>query len=651
MKILLRLFIFSITFSISALAQDSKKVFVDSKEVKLLIDSLTSALNRNYVYADKALLYSKVLNTNYKKALYNKTETRSQLLEAIHNDLQRTLSDVHLRIGYFPEAAKELEITNQDSLQNSGRTLRLAQAYERNFYFIKKEILPGNVGYLRWDGFDEFVEQALPVFDSAFRYVSNCKAIIIDMRYNEGGNAEMVSALSNYFFDKKTPLNFIITKNLDTIKRYSNPALTEFKVNQAIYILTSKITNSAAEDFTYGMQQSNHAKIIGETTAGGAHSVHHYSLGQGYVIRMPTRRAYNPFSKSNWEGKGIKPTIYSESDSALSNVLTIEYKQELSKANKPEDKKRWETYLLDVKRGKYLGVPFQKQKNSDAAFAIEINDSIYGPTNVGEGFGAVKEYHVKTIFKDRGAAIFIHEGNSAWYKLTLDHDTLLTFDIIPIDPGDDYDFVFFKCADLNCIENIKSNIVKPDRECHSGFESFNGATGLSNYATQKSIGIGPGPTYASAIQVKAGETYYLLVLYGENYTKAGKVPNGFTLYFHNYWPKKNPIVLKNVTFNSNETVIQTKSFIELNKLIELLKSEKSMCIEVRGHADSEGNEDKNIQLSTSRALAVKNYLISKGIDEKRILSKGFGSSQPLSANNTLEGKLKNRRVEYVIIMK
>src|SRR6185369_9125021 len=83
-------------------AQVGKEKTVDQKEIKLLVDSLTSVLNHHYIYPEKALMYSKILNANYKSGLYNICETRPKLVNIIHDDLQETNKDMHLRIGYFP---------------------------------------------------------------------------------------------------------------------------------------------------------------------------------------------------------------------------------------------------------------------------------------------------------------------------------------------------------------------------------------------------------------------------------------------------------------------------------------------------------------------------------------------------------------------
>ena len=74
-----------------------------------------------------------------------------------------------------------------------------------------------------------------------------------------------------------------------------------------------------------------------------------------------------------------------------------------------------------------------------------------------------------------------------------------------------------------------------------------------------------------------------------------------------------------------------------------------MIIEIGGHTDDVGDEDKNQALSEKRANTVLQYLIKKGIDSKRLTAKGYGETKPVAYNTTAEGRQKNRRTEVSII--
>jgi len=109
--------------------------------------------------------------------------------------------------------------------------------------------------------------------------------------------------------------------------------------------------------------------------------------------------------------------------------------------------------------------------------------------------------------------------------------------------------------------------------------------------------------------------------------------------------------LKNVFFETDKSYLLPKSFEELDKLFRMLKNDESMKIEISGHTDTVGNDGYNQHLSEMRAKAVLNYLISKGIDKSRIFVNGYGSSKPVTSNDTEEGRAKNRRVEFKVLKK
>jgi len=86
----------------------------------------------------------------------------------------------------------------------------------------------------------------------------------------------------------------------------------------------------------------------------------------------------------------------------------------------------------------------------------------------------------------------------------------------------------------------------------------------------------------------------------------------------------------------------------LNDVIKILNENKSVKLKIDGHTDSDGSDAFNLKLSDGRAASVKKYLVSKGIDESRLVSEGFGESQPIASNDTPEGRQQNRRVECVL---
>lgn len=113
--------------------------------------------------------------------------------------------------------------------------------------------------------------------------------------------------------------------------------------------------------------------------------------------------------------------------------------------------------------------------------------------------------------------------------------------------------------------------------------------------------------------------------------------------------KGSTIALRNIFFDSGKSVLRSESNGELDRLVKLLKDVSSLKIEISGHTDNVGSESLNSKLSQERAQAVVNYLAQKGIDKSRLVAKGYGSSQPISSNNSSSGRQQNRRTEFKIL--
>jgi len=112
--------------------------------------------------------------------------------------------------------------------------------------------------------------------------------------------------------------------------------------------------------------------------------------------------------------------------------------------------------------------------------------------------------------------------------------------------------------------------------------------------------------------------------------------------------KGNKLVMNNVFFKSNESELLPASTIELDRLVVVLKQNPMSQIEIIGHTDSIGNDKYNMILSLERAKSVGEFLISKGVDVNRLTYSGLGASMPIAANNTKQGRAKNRRTEIAV---
>jgi len=109
------------------------------------------------------------------------------------------------------------------------------------------------------------------------------------------------------------------------------------------------------------------------------------------------------------------------------------------------------------------------------------------------------------------------------------------------------------------------------------------------------------------------------------------------------------ITLNNIFFDFDRATLKDDSYPELQRVVEFMKSNTGVEIEIGGHTDSIGPESYNQRLSERRAKAVYDYLVSNGIAADRVVSRGFGESKPVESNMYNDGRAKNRRVEFKIL--
>ena len=109
--------------------------------------------------------------------------------------------------------------------------------------------------------------------------------------------------------------------------------------------------------------------------------------------------------------------------------------------------------------------------------------------------------------------------------------------------------------------------------------------------------------------------------------------------------------LNNIFFETGKDGLKNESFTELMRVVEFLKSNPNVKIELSGHTDNVGDKNFNKTLSQKRADTVLAYLTANGIDKSRLVAKGYGMEKPVAENATEEGKAMNRRVEFTILEK
>ncbi|MBD3277221.1 MAG: OmpA family protein [Candidatus Aegiribacteria sp.] len=105
----------------------------------------------------------------------------------------------------------------------------------------------------------------------------------------------------------------------------------------------------------------------------------------------------------------------------------------------------------------------------------------------------------------------------------------------------------------------------------------------------------------------------------------------------------------NIYFDSGSATLQPNSYSVLDQVVEMLRNNSEVDVQIVGHTDSDGSSSYNMDLSNRRAQSVMNYLVQSGISSARLSTAGMGESQPVASNSTPQGKAQNRRIEFRIL--
>lgn len=169
--------------------------------------------------------------------------------------------------------------------------------------------------------------------------LAHTDALIVDLRNNGGGDPHTVAFMSSYLFDKRTHLNDLVWRRDNRTDQFwtdEHVSGKKFGGAKKVYVLTSRDTFSAAEEFSYNLKQLRRATIVGERTGGGAHPGRVHRLHPHLSVFIPNGRAVNPISKTNWEGTGVTPDVQVKAADALRLAERLALKELLAGATDKE---------------------------------------------------------------------------------------------------------------------------------------------------------------------------------------------------------------------------------------------------------------------------------------------------------------------------
>jgi retinol-binding protein 3 len=273
---------------------------LDAVTIRSTVESLSAVIAREYFDPAVAQKISTMLHSRLSAGAYSDARDSGTLAAKLTADLQAESHDKHLAVGVVRIDRTDTGRPPAESRQDAVR--------RTNGGVQRVEILSGNVGFLNLTAFWR-IEEAKESISTAMRLLANADALIFDMRDNSGGSPDTVAFLISFLLNgRSTPL-FDITPRYGTPTRYASSRVAAANGQRPVYVLTAARSFSAAEGFSFLLQDFKRAEVIGEMTAGAANPGKPYPINEVFQVVVPNGQLLTAVSRKNWEGSGVTPDV------------------------------------------------------------------------------------------------------------------------------------------------------------------------------------------------------------------------------------------------------------------------------------------------------------------------------------------------------
>src|SRR5262249_41317109 len=299
---------------------------IDSDGRTQVINGTIARVNDLYIFPDMAKKIDEVIREKAKQGEYDKIESAMELARTLTGHLQAISRDKHFELRFSAGALP-------DPLPQIGESAADQEFFRyQNYGFERVERLAGNVGYIKMTGFYP-PRFAGATASGVMQAVAGTDALIIDLRSSGGGWPEMVEYLCSYFVGAEPVRLSEIrwrsgrVEQTATLRDIPGPRY----LDRPLFILTSRNTGSAAEEFPYDLQALGKATVVGETTAGAAHPSLPVRLADHFLLIVPQGDVRNVITRTNWEGVGVIPQVATPPGDALATAHRSALRQLIEK--------------------------------------------------------------------------------------------------------------------------------------------------------------------------------------------------------------------------------------------------------------------------------------------------------------------------------
>jgi hypothetical protein len=267
----------------------------------------------------------------------------------INADLERVGKDKHLSFDYNPEQASMF--ASRRNAAGPDNEAYEAMVRTRNHGIMELKVLPGNVRYMDYRGFDWIGPDTAAALDNAMSFLAGGDAVIIDIRRNGGGSPAAVQYITSHFMEAGKPL---MTFHMNGKASPDTTAtLAEIKaprmIGKPLYVLTSGGSASAAEEFAGHVGGYKFGELVGENTAGAGFRNELVPVAGEYMLSVSVGRAVLAATGKDWEAVGHAPTMAAPVPAAL-DVAQAHALRRLAGTASGRDKVRLES-LADAPLG------------------------------------------------------------------------------------------------------------------------------------------------------------------------------------------------------------------------------------------------------------------------------------------------------------